>query len=332
MSPSPSRQALDIQERLYSKGIGYLFHWTYLENLPCIEQAQALCSKGTLEELDLWPCPKPGGEGPSHDLDRRHGNWGKIGLNFTPYTPMVYRRKERGCHLCFFIVKVEVATWQDVEFTDINAADNDHVQLAGLKGLDLVNFDAIRSSPRPGDIFGWRKPVQAEVLVPDQIGLDYVSRVAFVSEASCAEGERLWGSADHPTFEVAPKCFTNGYQHSAHIMFAYIERITLTGEEFDKDSTDVTYEHRTQFYRESTEYITSILRVHALSGTTIYVELEPSGEKTSKKEYPIANDYTNYISIPVNRLPDGKNRIVYYLNGVRRNQIDFEILGGEARV
>lgn len=161
MSRALAPQASGIQSRLRREGVEYLYHWTNLENLPSIQQVGALCSKQTLEDLGLWPPPRPGGEGISTSQDRRHGNWEKVEFNFTPYTPMAHKRKERGDHLCFFITRVEVASWQDVEFTDTNAASNDHRRAPGLPGLDLVNFSAIRSDPRLGDHRGWKRPVQA---------------------------------------------------------------------------------------------------------------------------------------------------------------------------
>lgn len=327
MSPSLSPQASDIQEKLRREGIRHLFHWTSLENLPFIAQAQALCSKQTLEGMDLWPCPSPGGRGPSHNLDRHHGNRGSIGLNFTPYTPMVYHRKRDGKPLCFFIIKAEVATWRNVMFTDENAASNAHTQATGLEGLDLVKFDAIRCDPRPSDRIGWVKPVQAEVLVPDKIALDCVKKVVFISEASCAEGERLWGSLGHPLFKVEPEYFTDGYQRNKSVAFAYVDRLMLTDGEFDKETIDRPHEHCARFARNSTEYITAVVRTQAISGTQIRLTTEPTGLDIGQKEYS-RGSYTNYARVRTDDLLDGGNSIVCYLNDIRWAQIDFEIIDG----
>ena len=55
-----------------------------------------------LEKQGLLSTLITGGNPLSHSLDRYHGNWDKVSLNFTPYTPMAYHRK-RAQHLCFLL-------------------------------------------------------------------------------------------------------------------------------------------------------------------------------------------------------------------------------------
>jgi hypothetical protein len=325
MSRALSHQATDIRNRLQREQIECLYHWTNLVNLPVIRQAGALCSKQTLQDLDLWPPPKPGGEGVSWSQDRRHGNWDKVGLNFTPHTPMAHRRKERGDHLCFFIVSTEVATWQDVWFTDTNAASNDHTQKVGLPGLDLIDFSAIRGNPRFGDLYGWKLPVQAEVLVPDRIPLNNVKRVVFISEASVAEGERLWGSSEHPPFEVAPRYFTQGLRGKDYLPFVYIDRIILTDERITQENVDEPPEHSIRFRRAPYRPITALIRVHAPNDTTVGVRVLPADKEISMDT---RGDRTLIAQIPKNIVSDGNNSVVFELNTVRWSQIDFEMLGG----
>ena len=61
----PESQA--ILARLAREGMTTLYHFTGVENLPGICQAQALCSKQTLVNQKLWPPPVPGGNSLSHD-------------------------------------------------------------------------------------------------------------------------------------------------------------------------------------------------------------------------------------------------------------------------
>ena len=110
-----------IAGRLVQEGISRLYHCTSIENLPIIVSQGALLCKQELEALGLWPVPEPGGNQLSHDLDRYAGNWDRVGLNFTPRTPMIYGKK-RSAHLCFFVVDPRVATYDGVIFTDTNAA------------------------------------------------------------------------------------------------------------------------------------------------------------------------------------------------------------------
>jgi hypothetical protein len=108
MAPSSHRDAGSILARLQQERISTLYHFTSVENLPYIRQMQALCSKETLGHAGLWPAPAPGGNLKSHNLDRQRGNWDKVCLNFTPYTPMAYYKK-REHHLCFLSIQIQVA-------------------------------------------------------------------------------------------------------------------------------------------------------------------------------------------------------------------------------
>jgi ssDNA thymidine ADP-ribosyltransferase DarT-like protein len=181
-----------ILRRLRQEEITALYHFTSIENLRLIREMGALCSKFVLETAHSWPCPEPGGNNLSHSLDSIRGNLDKVSVSFSPYMPMVYHKK-RSSHLCFFILKVEVATHPGVLFTDRNAASTQgQRRAAGLSGLDLVDFRAFRSH-RPWDRAGWIEPVQAEVLIPGKVPLGDVREVVFARDASLQEGERVGG-------------------------------------------------------------------------------------------------------------------------------------------
>lgn len=201
-------EAKAILSRLAQEKIAALYHFTSVENLPGICQMQALCSKQTLENHGRWPTPVPGGERQSHELDRKLGNWDKVSLSLTPHTPMVFHRKKEQ-NICFFIVRIEVATWLGVIFTDTNAAKTTNQQRAeGLVGLNYIQFKAIRATPRPWDYRGWCQPVQAEVLVPDKISLKYVSKVVFVNKRNLKYARSIFGGLTHPPFVVDTQIFS----------------------------------------------------------------------------------------------------------------------------
>lgn len=202
--PSLHADADGILARLRQEGVTALYHFTSVENLSGICQIQALCSKQTLEKERQKLPRNTGGNPLSHSLDRYRGNWDKVSLNLTSHTPMVYHRK-REQHLCFFVIRPEVATWSGVAFTDTNAASNAYQRGEGLAGLNNIKFASIRSIPRPGDRDGWVQPVQAEVLVRDRIPLEYISHIAFVSKASMSYGEKLCGLHSHPPYMLISK-------------------------------------------------------------------------------------------------------------------------------
>src|SRR5437667_8374190 len=240
-----SPDAAAIASQLKHEGIVALYHFTSIENLPGIADAQALCSKQDLEDMGKWPPPEPGGNDVSLDLDRKNNNWDKVSLNFTTCTPMAYGvRQEK--HLCFFVVSILVAEREGVTFTNTNAAAGNQDRAVGIDGLNLVNFDAIRSDPRPGDKDGWHRPVQAEVLVPGRISLTDVTEVVFVSQASMEEGVRLWGGRPHPSFRVEERFFAN-YPRAArpNINFPFLQRVVLTDDIVGKENASALRNHKT---------------------------------------------------------------------------------------
>ena len=104
------------------------------------------------------------------------------------------------------MVDNQVAGREGVIFTSTNATANGHQREEGLEGVGLLDPQVLRSLPMPWDP-SWKPKVQAEVLVPDLVELDFVKGVAFLSDASMKEAERLWGAAPHPPFKVIPKFF-----------------------------------------------------------------------------------------------------------------------------
>jgi hypothetical protein len=140
--------AHNISARLKKEGITALYHFTSVENLPLVSQHQALSSKEVLESNGDWPVPQPGGNERSHALDRQKGNWDFVSLNFTPHTPMAYDKK-KVLHLCFMEISTDVAFREGVIFTDSNATYHAHNRGEGMSGLELVNFEMVRSDPLP---------------------------------------------------------------------------------------------------------------------------------------------------------------------------------------
>ena len=251
-----------ILARLRQERIPCLYHFTSIENLPLICRLNGLCSKQRLQNASLWPCPNPGGDDLSHTLDRRWGNWDKVGMNLTPRTPMCYRKK-RQKHLCFFVLLPDVATHAGVVFANTNATATGHQRAEGLSGLDLINFAAVRAHPRPWDKDGWHRPVQAEILVPDYVALDLVTEVVFVSPASLQEGERLWGNSQHPPFRVDAGHFADLPSHSRPTLgFPNLVDLILTFDQVDKSNVKASRAHVSRFHRSLGAGVTAIASVY----------------------------------------------------------------------
>jgi hypothetical protein len=256
--------------------------------------------------LGLWPCADAGGNQQSHDLDKLHDNWDKLALNFTPHTPMAYWKKQEK-HLCFFGIDVHAAALYGVLFTNTNATSTtrQHKRLEGMRGLDLVNFNAIRAIPRPGDTEGWKRPVQAEVLIPDRLPLTYVKEIFFVSEASRDEAGRLWGStAKHPSFTVDPAIFTDFSVYSAATYnFPFLISTLLTDQHVDRTNLSTARPHKNQFVRSSTHIIHLLSKVYALTGTKAEAIRLPTGDRSTtlfSKSFPVLAHSQDFSRSPTN--------------------------------
>jgi len=313
-----------ILEKLREEGVPALYHFTSVENLRVVRELNALCSKELLERAGRWPVAEPGGDQLSHDLDRYNNNWDKISLNFTPHTPMAYHKKQQK-HLCFFVIDIAVAAWRGVVFTDTNAASTCHQERGeGLEGLNLVNFQAIRSQPRPWDREGWVRPVQAETLVPNRIPLENVHEIGFVSKASRDEARRIWGGGPHPNFTVRPRYFSDN-PRGVSINFPYLVNIYLTDELVDASSVNAGYTLKNRFCRDDTDTITVVAEVNATAGVRARVIWDPCGRE-DVTEFERSCGYWHWLPVPISDLADGRCSVQYWLDQVRWATLAFEVV------
>lgn len=331
MTPLHHPDALAISTRLAKERITALYHFTSIENLPYICRRQALCSKQMQESEGLWPPPMPGGNTLSHGLDRYNGNWDKVSLSFTPFTPMVYHKKRQD-HLCFFVVEPEVATWLNVIFTDSNAVRTMQKRDEGLKGIDLVKFEAIRSMPRPWDREGWVQPVQAEILVPNFIPLSYITKVIFISEASLMHAERLCDSTLHPPFVVEGTLFTDSPKAPLEaIGFSFIDQLALSNTKIDSNMLYLMYAQKNIYSKASHREIYLTVAVRAMVRTQANIYLHPVDRPKKAQdcigttEFSAASRYLMRTDIVLNSLPKSNYLIEILLDNVCRASIAFEL-------
>lgn len=329
MAPSLHPDAGAILSRLKREGMVALYHFTSVENLPGICEMKALCSKKTLHSARGGLPVVTGGNPLSHSLDRSRGNWDKVSLNLTPYTPMVYHKKKEQ-HLCFLVVSLEVAAWSGVVFTDTNATSNDHRRDDGLTGLDLINFEIIRSTAHP-DKQAWKRHVQAEILVPDRIPLDYVSSINFVSNASKTYAERLCALLPHPPFRVNERLFSDSPRSpQGTTNFPYVMELVLTDTKFDKNMVYSSHIHKNRFSRNDGT-ATLVAKVRAMAGTKARVLFGPTGNVRSNgkvistTEFDISTQYYHWHPILLNNLPNGLYSLEYYLSDLCWASTDFEL-------
>ncbi len=157
----PDRE--EIIRILRNNGIQCFYHFTARENLSSIKKNGGLYSWYSMQE-DNRNIPCSGGDDWSHQLDMRHGLQDYVRLSFCNDHPMAYRLMQSGTPLVLLKIDIDVATWKDTQFSDINAADNNHRHGGSLADLNRVNFRAVKRNyvSRDDDDF---KPHQAEVMV-----------------------------------------------------------------------------------------------------------------------------------------------------------------------
>lgn len=330
MARSLHSDAGAILSRLAQEGVNALYHFTSVENLPGICQLQALCSRETLEGEGQRLPLVTGGNPLSHSLDRYRGNWDKVSLNLTPYTPMAYHRKKQQ-HLCFLVISPKVAAWSGVVFTDTNATSNDHRRGEGVGGLDFIKFEIIRSTAHP-DKHDWKRYVQAEVLVPDRIPFEYVSEIHFVSKASMAHAEQLCSLFPHPRFMVNERLFSDSPRSSqGTIGFPYVIELILTDAKIDKNMVYFSYNHKNRFSKSS-DLATLVAKVKAMAGTQARVLLHPTNivgtlaDIIETTEFEKSEQYYHWHQISLKELSHGLYKVEYYLNEICWASTDFEVI------
>jgi hypothetical protein len=219
-------------EILKNNNINSLWHFTDISNLKLINRCGGLLSKTELKKRGLFEQVKSGGDQLSQDLDRRHNNWDKISLSFTPKTPMAFYKKKE-LHPIYIEIDPAVIAVNNAVFTDTNATSNEHLKRTGLYGLDLVRFDMINKKPDPGNE-DWKKYVQAEALIPKQIEIKYFKRIHFPSFESRKLGEQYWGEKSD-LFCVNRDIFMDLKGEGEAIDFPLIELVKITPNKLKAD-------------------------------------------------------------------------------------------------
>ena len=318
-------QATQIKRTLEENGIRILYHFTPISNLEWIAQYECLASKEKLEEKGIFPEIETGGNELSLQLDRELGNWGKVHVYFCSHTPMAYGQ-QGGKHIVYVLINPEVATWENVLFTDTNATrkQDGHRREQGIEGIKLVDFKTIMGTlddgPKPWDRT-WHRNVQAEVLVPDEIPLDYIEGIAFITKASLEEGERLWGNKRHPPFKVDMDLFHKG--------FPYVEDALLTSQEVNKDNVESTeFSNKREFTVELGSRVTLLVNLKAVPGLQTRILWTTSDGKTISEDntkFEKGSGYWHWPSIEVERLSVGSYFVEYYLGDTRWIKMPFRV-------
>lgn len=333
MSPDFNALQNEMKKTLDRHGVRELYHFTAVDNLRGIATRGALWSKEKLESAGLIGTTVTGGNELSLSLDRRLDNWDKVHLYFCPNTPMAYRvqqnpesRDPRSSHICYLVIDQSVALWDNVWFTDTNATQmtDIHIRHQGPQGLQLVDFATIGAHLKGRWVEPkqrWQRNIQAECLVPNEIPLEHINRIAFISKASLREGERIWGNKNHPPFIVDKRLFHSGFPLVNDFLFT---SETVTRQNVKK----VSFSEQSSFSKKTNSQITLLTKLYATPGTkTKIVWLDEQGNSISQDEieFEKPNRYRLWKSLDLRQVKEGFYAFDCYLNDTRWFRAHFEI-------
>jgi hypothetical protein len=199
-------------------------------------------------------------------------------------------------------------------------------------GLNNINFAAIRSIPRPWDQNGWKRPVQAEILVPDRIPLEYISHIAFVSKASMSYSEKLCNLYRHPPFQVDRQLFADFSVSSKWTVdFPHVMELILTDTNIEENVVNLSYTQKNRFSM-SGNCATLVTKIRAMSGTKAKVLLRSANTRDSAQviddtdEFAVSSEYYHWFPVPLEGLSYGFYIIEYYLGDICWASTEFEVV------
>ena len=168
----------EFQSILNQHHIKKLYHFTDKENLESIIKNGGLYSWADCEEKGIV-ITKPGGGGPSRDLDKRHGLEHYVRLSFTKRHPMMFVAQDDGRINDPVILEInpEILFEEDTLFSDKNAASNDAHVGGTLDDFKNIHFKSVKAKKHFDLEENERPYFQAEILVKNFVPLSYISNI-----------------------------------------------------------------------------------------------------------------------------------------------------------
>lgn len=176
LSNSFKYESTQILNLLRSNNINCFYHFTDRSNIESIKRLGGLYSWHYLKNKKQISIPRQGGTDFSEQLDRRYGLQDYVRLSFCPDHPMAYRLMQEGADIVVLRISIDVATFRDTLFSDINATDSNHKNGPSLSDLQRVNFFATQRTyvSRTDPLF---KALQAEVMVKTHVPLRFITNI-----------------------------------------------------------------------------------------------------------------------------------------------------------
>jgi phenylpyruvate tautomerase PptA (4-oxalocrotonate tautomerase family) len=168
----------EFQQILQQNGITTLYHFTDRANIRSIKENGGLFSWHYCDVNDI-EIPLPGGGSLSRDLDRRYSLQDYVRVSFTRNHPMMYvaRNEGRIQNPVILEISLDVCSFVQTRFANMNATRNGHHQGQNLDDLNRIHFRTVKL-PNHFDLDESEKPYfQAEVLVKTWIPIKYITNI-----------------------------------------------------------------------------------------------------------------------------------------------------------
>ena len=167
--------AQEILTYLKIKGVRYFYHFTDENNIMSIKKMGGLYSWYYCVNNDI-NIPNAGGDSQSRGLDTRQGLEDYVRLSFCSDHPMAYKKHKEGSKLVLLRINIEVATFKETQFSNVNAAANNNSHGTTFEDLKRVNISATQQSyvRREDDIFHEH---QAECMVKTFLPIEYIENI-----------------------------------------------------------------------------------------------------------------------------------------------------------
>jgi hypothetical protein len=210
-----------IQERQ----IDCLIHFTPTKNLYSILEHNKLMSRAQLESLDIEQFDILDYVQFTDEVRYDDKNYINLSITF-PNTFLFSKFRERTKNdltITWCVIKINpiILCAQDTLFSVTNAASNAAKKQFGVTGdfeklkllfsneLNIKTFTGIRKIIRQNLHPKYPTDVQAEVLVKDEIPIDYINQICFANEEDLAQAKAAMYCFDTSSFVVNESLFTS---------------------------------------------------------------------------------------------------------------------------
>ncbi len=188
----------------------------------------------------------------------------------------------------------------------------------------MIDFESIKDKLAWKDL-GKKKRIQAEILVPNRIGLDMIMRICCISKSSLEEVKRLCNNSNN-----LPICVDKSNFFAVARGFFYTNSSVLTNEIITKENVDSKrFSNKRIFSIKSDNQIVVLVNIQAIPNLEYEFiwkdEFNNEVRKTNNKGLGSTNYYI-WDNLEMGKMKCGNFIVSFFLNDIRQFTIPFEIL------